>query len=143
MLKSAKINNFGIVTVKVRQFVQVAVVVTCVLEIKFGSWDLRQLGASAGAWHLGRMSSFGREEDVSAFGASSFEWQHGGGGGVGCGGDGGCGGFGGGGGCGVSGGGGDGDGGGGGGGGGTGCGGGGGGGDCGGSECGGASGEVG
>lgn len=47
-------------------FVQVAVVVTRVMEIRFGNWELQQSGASAGVWHLGRVSSFGRGEDVSA-----------------------------------------------------------------------------
>ncbi|CAL8990441.1 unnamed protein product [Prunus brigantina] len=42
-------------------FVQVAVVVTRVLEIRFGS-----LRASAGVWNLGRVSSFGRGEGMSA-----------------------------------------------------------------------------
>ncbi|KAI5323198.1 hypothetical protein L3X38_032270 [Prunus dulcis] len=47
-------------------FVQVAVVVTRFLEIRIGSWELRQSGASAGVWHLRRLSSFGRGEGVSA-----------------------------------------------------------------------------
>ncbi|CAL2249709.1 unnamed protein product [Prunus armeniaca] len=63
MLKSAMSGKFGRVTVK--DFVQVAVVVTRVLEIKFGSWELWQSGALAGVWHLGRVSSFGRGEGVS------------------------------------------------------------------------------
>ncbi|CAL9030712.1 unnamed protein product [Prunus brigantina] len=50
-----------------RDFVQFAVVVTRVLEIRFGNWEFRQSGASAGVCHLGRVSSFGREEGVSAF----------------------------------------------------------------------------
>ncbi|KAI5327460.1 hypothetical protein L3X38_026856 [Prunus dulcis] len=54
-------------------FVQVAVVVACVLEIRFGNWELQQSGASAGVWHLGRVSSFGKEEGLSAIGASRFE----------------------------------------------------------------------
>ncbi|KAI5336531.1 hypothetical protein L3X38_015799 [Prunus dulcis] len=43
-------------------FVQVTVVLTRVLEIRFGSRELQQLGASADVWHLGRVSSFGRGE---------------------------------------------------------------------------------
>ncbi|CAL2246371.1 unnamed protein product [Prunus armeniaca] len=52
-------------------FVQVALVVTRVTESSFGS-----LGASAGAWHLGRISSFDRREGVFAFGASRFDAGH-------------------------------------------------------------------
>ncbi|CAL8174624.1 unnamed protein product [Prunus armeniaca] len=49
-------------------FVQVAVVVTRVMESSFGN-----LGASAGAWHLRRVSSLGMREGMSAFGVSRFE----------------------------------------------------------------------
>ncbi|CAL9028922.1 unnamed protein product [Prunus brigantina] len=87
MLKSAKNGNFAGVIVKGRKvvtlftrvlcpfyrevkvggwcrfpmwdFVQVAAVVTCVMEIRFSR-------VSAGAWHLGRVSSFGKGEGVSA-----------------------------------------------------------------------------
>ncbi|CAL9020793.1 unnamed protein product [Prunus brigantina] len=41
-------------------FVQVTVVVTRVMGSSFGN-----LGASAGAWHLGRISSFGMREGVN------------------------------------------------------------------------------
>ncbi|KAI5338509.1 hypothetical protein L3X38_017780 [Prunus dulcis] len=41
-------------------FVQVAVVVTLVLEIRFGGRELRQSGASAGVCRFGKVSSFGR-----------------------------------------------------------------------------------
>ncbi|CAL8150797.1 unnamed protein product [Prunus armeniaca] len=47
-------------------FVQVVVVVTRVMEIRFSNLDLQQSGVSAGAWHLVRVSSFDRGEGVSA-----------------------------------------------------------------------------
>ncbi|CAL2255795.1 unnamed protein product [Prunus armeniaca] len=56
----------GLHKVSMWDFVQIALVVTRVLEIRFGSQELRQSGASAGAWHLGRVSSFNREEGMSA-----------------------------------------------------------------------------
>ncbi|CAL2251464.1 unnamed protein product [Prunus armeniaca] len=43
--------------------VQVAAVVTHVVRTVCELW---QSGVSAGAWHLGRVSSFGRREGVSA-----------------------------------------------------------------------------
>ncbi|CAL2260067.1 unnamed protein product [Prunus armeniaca] len=54
-------------------FVQVAVVVTRVLGIRFDNWEFRQSGASANVWHLKRVSSFNRDEGMSAFGASRFD----------------------------------------------------------------------
>ncbi|CAL2267157.1 unnamed protein product [Prunus armeniaca] len=54
-------------------FVQVVAVVTLVMESGFGNLGALAVGASVGVWHLGRVSSFGMGEGVSAFGASCFE----------------------------------------------------------------------
>ncbi|KAH0976189.1 hypothetical protein GBA52_018088 [Prunus armeniaca] len=60
----------GLCTFPMWDFVQVAMVVHMVVHM---SWrlsqrtcELRQSGASAGVWHLGRVSSFGSGEGVSA-----------------------------------------------------------------------------
>ncbi|CAL9016080.1 unnamed protein product [Prunus brigantina] len=50
MLKSAMDGKIGRVTIKVRE--------------KLGNWELWQSGALASVWHLERVSSFGKGEDV-------------------------------------------------------------------------------
>ncbi|CAL8168922.1 unnamed protein product [Prunus armeniaca] len=90
MLKLARSSNFGRVTVKVRKevkvgglhkvlmwdFVQVAVVVIRVLEIRFGNWDLWQSGASAGAWHLGKNVFLRQWRRRVCLGVSHFEAEY-------------------------------------------------------------------
>ncbi|CAL9010608.1 unnamed protein product [Prunus brigantina] len=56
----------GLHKVSMWDFVQVAVVMTRSAVGSFGSRELRQSRASVGVWYLGRVSSFGRGEGVSA-----------------------------------------------------------------------------
>ncbi|CAL2228818.1 unnamed protein product [Prunus armeniaca] len=77
MLKSAKKGNLFRVTVRSRKVVTLTrVLCPFYREVKVGGWcrfpmwDFVQVtavsGVSAGAWHLGRVSSFGRGEGVFA-----------------------------------------------------------------------------